>query len=177
MAPSPVTLEAIQKLIEAGNDRVITALEKKFAQLERRVEILESENFEKDATVAKLSRELETERMLSRELAERIESMDANRRLSSLILTCSDFGKRLVGENIIEKSMDVLNKRFGGLELSADEIQVAHRLENEQKVIVKFLRRHVRDNVHERRFELFPRRSAEDGRNGSHGDRIAPLYI
>ncbi|KAF0303684.1 hypothetical protein FJT64_024337 [Amphibalanus amphitrite] len=57
-AQSEVTLEAIQKLIEAGNANIIEALETRFAQQERRIEILEAECHEKEITISQLRQEL-----------------------------------------------------------------------------------------------------------------------
>ena len=179
-ASSPaVTLEAIKELIQAGNDHVISALDKKFAQLQQRIEILESEKFERDQTVDKLARALDEEKAKNRDMAERLESIDANRRLSSLILTCNEFGLRTAGENIIQMAVDALNKRMADLDLKCEEIQGAHRLEDDHKVIVKFLRRHVRDSIFERRFEL-SRNSSSSGFSGGRfpgAQQPAPLYL
>ena len=55
-----VTLEAIERLIETGNGKVITALEAKFERFERRLEALESESFEKDLVIQRLQDEVLT---------------------------------------------------------------------------------------------------------------------
>lgn len=179
---SPVTLHAIQSLIEAGNNRVIQVLEAKFAHCERRLEMLEAENMEKDLVIKKLSDEVAAQKAQNLDLKERVAAMDANRRLSSLILACDDFGTRENGEDIVEKSVKVLNRHLEGLDLKSEDIQAAHRLQEDKKVIVKFVRRPVRDNIYERRFELFSRnaqggRSSHSGRGNSSNGQLAPLYI
>ena len=173
---SEVTLPAIQQLIEAGNSRVIKALEARFAQQERRIEILEAECFDKDATIRQLNQEVRSQRQEVDALKDKIDGIDMNRRLSSLILTCEEFGQRSSGENIEVMTVRVLNKRFPDVNLTTADIQAAHRLPGNGKVIAMFVRRGVRDELFERRFELA--RRPESGRRGSPSDRrMAALYL
>ena len=83
---------------------------------------------------------------------------------------------------MIPKVVRILNSRLPGLDLTEGDLQVAHRLEGDSKVIAKFLRRGVRDNVFERRFELFPKRDSNGRLAHSRGgvashQQMAPLYI
>ena len=178
----PVTLEALERLIEAGNGRVIAAIEARFAQFERRLDILETESFEKDLTIQRLQGEMTTLSKVNMEMKEQLEGIDMNRRLSSLILTCDDFRNRSQNEDMEMKVVQVLNKRLPKLDLAIGDIQVAHRLQSNNKVIVKFLKRCVREEVFERRFELFMSgggRLRPDSGGGDDVDRrgMAPLYI
>ena len=112
-----------------------------------------------------------------------------NSRLSSLILTCSDFGTRTPNEDIEKKVVEVLNKRFGNLHLAVADIQAAHRLQSDDKVIVKFGKRQIRDSIYDGRFDINRRagRAGDPGRGvraGSHwaaasGREVGmmPLYI
>ena len=178
-----VTLEAIERLIETGNGKVITALEAKFERFERRLKALESESFEKDLVIQRLQDEVLTLRKERTEMGESLEGIDMNRRLSSLILTCDDFGPRSYNEDIELMTTQLLNQRLPDLKLTANDIQVAHRLQNDRKVIVKFFKRRVRYDIYERRFELFSRGGGGGSRAGrdrgaSSGPReMAPLYI
>ena len=181
-AQSEVTLQAIQQLIEAGNTRIIEALEARFVQQERRIEILEAECHEKDATIRQVSQEMLSQRREIEDLREKIDGIDMNRRMSSLILTCDDFGQRRPGEDIEMMTVRVLNKRFPDLKLTTADIQAAHRLQDRGKVIAKFVKRDVRDRLFERRFELAGRRvgAVRPGtdRRGAPGDQqMAPLYL
>ena len=81
-----VTLAAIERLIEIGTGKVITALEARFERFERRLDVLETECFEKDIAISKLQGEIETLRKDNVEMREQIEGIDINRRMSSLIL-------------------------------------------------------------------------------------------
>ena len=168
-----VTLEATQRLIEAGNRDVIAAFDAKFAQLERRLDIVESECMEKDLEIKRLNTVVATQQKEGAELRERLEGIDVNRRLSSLILTCDDFGARIRDENIEARAVQVLNNRFPDLQLTEADIQVAHRLQTNSKVFVKFIKRRVRDDVFERRFELFGRRGDAGRPRSGHGDARA----
>ena len=178
----PVTLEAIQRLIETGNREVIAALDAKLAQLAKRLDIVESECMDKDLEIKRLSAAVATQERENADLRERLEGIDLNRRLSSLILTCDDFGPRAQNEDIEARVVQVLKNRFPDLLLTVADIQVAHRLQNNSKVIVKFLKRRVRDDVFERRFSLLdrraaPRRPAPDHSDSRVGQRMAPLFI
>lgn len=181
-ARAGVTLEAIKDLIEKGNNHVIQVLERKFESMERRLEALESEVFDKDRVINDLTKECQQRKEENEELRQRLDGIDRNRRLSSLILTCRAFGTRTQGEDVVPRVVEVLNSRLPGLRLKSEDIQVAHRLETDSKVIVKFLRRSVRDAVYERRFELFPKRDVAErfaaGRGGvAAQSQMAPLYI
>ena len=91
MELSAAALSAIQRLIDAGNARVISALDAKIGVLERRVALLEGECMDKDAEIGRLNERLEQQGKALEDLQARAEGIDANRRLSSLILTCEDF--------------------------------------------------------------------------------------
>ena len=176
-----VTLAAIERLIEIGTGKVITALEARFERFERRLEVLETECFEKDIVISKLKGEVETLRKDNVELREQIEGIDTNRRMSSLILTCDDFGARSQDEDIERMAVQVLNQRFTGLGLDVGDIQAAHRLQSNNKVIVRFMKRRMRDVIFERRFELFARSGNSRPGLGQSGEagrrRMAPLYL
>ena len=172
-----VTLDAIQRLIEAGNRNVIAAFDAKFAQLSKRLDIVESECVEKDFEIKRLKASVAAQEKENTELRERLEGIDLNRRLSSLILTSDDFGPRTPNEDIEERTVQVLNSRFPDLKLTTADLQVAHRLQTENKVIVKFGKRRVRDTVFERRFDLFGRRPGPSGGGAGAGRGSAALYI
>ena len=172
-----VTLDAIQRLIEAGNRNVIAAFDAKFAQLSKRLDIVESECVEKDFEIKRLKASVAAQEKENTELTERLEGIDLNRRLSSLILTSDDFGPRAPNEDIEERSVQVLNNRFPDLKLTTADLQVAHRLQSDNKVIVKFGKRRVRDAVFERRFDLFSRRPGPGGAGAGAGRGSAALYI
>lgn len=181
-ASGSVTLEAIQQLIRDENNRVIAAIEAKFAQMEKRVEILESENLEKHVEIETLRKNVAEQKRINAELTERIDGIDMNRRLSSLILTCNEFKSKSSAAEVTESAVRVLNNRLPELNASVDDIQVAHKLQREDKVFVKFLRRSLRDEVYERRFELIERRSRDKGssqasRESCPGSEKAPLFI
>lgn len=176
-----VTLAAIERLIEIGTGKVITALEARFERFERRLDVLESECFEKDIAISKLQGEVESLQKDNVELREQMEGIDINRRMSSLILTCDDFGARSQDEDVELMAVQVLNQRLTHLNLDVGDIQAAHRLQSNNKVIVRFMKRRVRDAIFERRFDLFGRgggarsgrgQSGEDGRR-----QMAPLYL
>ena len=163
-------LAAIKDLINAGNARVISAIDAKLDILERRVNILESEVMDKDLEIRSLRERLERQERVNDDLKEQVEGIDANRRLSSIILTCDDFTPRSPNENIEEMVSQVINNRFPQINMTAADIQAAHRLQGKNKVIVRFIKRRLRDTVYDSRFELM-------GGAASRGRRMAPLYI
>ena len=176
---SAASLEAIQRLIEVSSAKVIKTFEAKCEQFEKRIFILESEVMDREQDMKQLNEQLQAERTINRDLQRQIEGIDVNRRLSSLILTCSDFEPRTPSEDIEERIVGVLNQRFQDLRLTTADIQAAHRLQKDSKVIVKFVRRRVRDEIYDRRFELARRDAGVAGglRSGAGGRRPKPLYI
>ena len=173
-------LAAIRELIQTGNASVIATLEARFEHLEKRIEVVEHECMEKDLRISALSEQLESQMKVNASLQEQIESIDNNRRLSSLILTCREFERRSKNEDVEAMVVQALNRRFPQLSLSETDIQVAHRLQNESKLYVKFVKRHTRDRVFDCRFEGL--RGSDGGTLGAsaarRGDeRAAPLYI
>ena len=177
-APAPDAVElsasalaAIQLLIDAGNGRVISAFDAKIDVLERRIAILEGECFDKDEEIRCLKDKLTRQDSAIEELRQRVEGIDANRRLSSLILTCDDFVASSQSENIEDKITQAINKRLSGIQMTTDDIQAAHRLQGRNKVIVRFVRRGLRDAVYDSRFQLFGSAAGRGQRGG------APLYI
>ena len=147
-------LAAIQQLVENGQSAVISAFELKFERMERRLNVLESELMDRELEVQKINEQLRLQTQANVELRAQVESIDLNRRLSSLILTCDDFAQRSQNENIEEKVTLVLNERIPALNLTVTEIHVAHRLQRDDKVIVKFTKRSTRDRIYDARFGL-----------------------
>ena len=178
-------LAAIRQTVDAGIASMIGAFEAKFEKMEKRLSLLESEMMDKDIKLRDLGEKLTRQMEDNAELRTQIENMDLNRRLSSLILTCDDFGPRLTGEDIEEKVVSVLSERIPGLKLALSDIHVAHRLQRDDKVIVKFLKRSLRDKIYDSRFNLAsfsPGQSlVQSGAGGApniRGDRrLASLYI
>ena len=156
-----VTLEAIRRLIEEGNKNVISVMEARLDQMERRMEkrldLLEADSMKKDQIIKKLQDQIITQKKENDELKDRLNGIDHNRRLSSLILTSEEFTLRQPGEDMELRAVELLNRRLPGLGLSTRDIQICHRLQGDNKCIIKFFKRNVRDAVFERRFELFQR--------------------
>ena len=185
VALSTSALAAIRQLIDQGMATVIKAFETKFEQMEKRIDILEAENIEKDNELKRLGKHLEYQVKANTQLQAQVESIDQNRRLSSLILTCDDFGRRSTDENLEEKIVKILKERITELSLTTADIQAAHRLQKDNKVICKFIKRSVRDGIYDARFDLLtrvapPRRAGPGGRGsvGSYsGRQLPPLYI
>ena len=173
------SLAAIQQMIEASVSKVIGTFETKCEQLEKRISILESEGMDRELELKKMREQLDAQNKVNDELQKQVEAIDANRRLSSLILTCSEFEPRHTNEDIEDRVVSLLNGRFRDLRLTTSDIQAAHRLQKDSKVIVRFVKRRVRDDIYDRRFEL-ARRDAEAGvgpRGGTGGRRPGSLFI
>ena len=172
-------LAAIRQLVDNGISSVIRAFENKVETIERRLSVLESEAMDRDHAVRQLEEQLATQTRLNADLQAQVESIDLNRRLSSLILTCDEFGQRKMNEDMEGKVVSLLNERIQGLSLTITDIHAAHRLQRDDKVIVKFARRSVRDRVFEARFHLaaYESTSARTG-SGAIGRRRGPaLFI
>ena len=127
------------------------------------------------ARLKKLTDQLNFQTKLNVDLQRQVESLDVNSRLSSLILTCSEFGTRIPNEDIEKKVVEVLNKRFGNLHLTVADIQAAHRLQSDDKVIVKFGKRQIRDSIYDGRFDI-NRRAGRAGDPGR-GVRFGPHWV
>ena len=150
-----LALSQIKGLIEAGNATVLLKLDRLEARLEsfeKRLECLEHDGFENSTRTDRMERELTQLRQENLSLSDQVNSMDTNHRLDSLILKCQDFGRRNMDEDIEEKTRCILNSRFEWLSLSRHDLQVAHRLQADDTVICKFVRRSVRDQIYDSRF-------------------------
>ncbi|KAF0306437.1 hypothetical protein FJT64_002467 [Amphibalanus amphitrite] len=177
-------LAAISKLLDVRTAAVINAFEAKFERMERRLSVLESESMDKEIEIQRLGDELAHQIRINTDLQAQVESIDLNRRLASLILTCVDFGKRAVNENIEQIVVRILNERIPGLDLTTADIHAAHRLQRDDKVIVKFAKRSLRDKIYDARFSLTSYGPRADGSGvwpgaggGRGGRRRSPLYI
>lgn len=162
---SEITLEAIEALIDAGNSRIIQTIEAKFSSLERRLEIMEGELFEKSSKIECLEREMHELQQENVRLAEQVEGIDTNRRMNSLIFFCKDFGEPRRGENIEDKLVDVLNRHIPEVEIRKDDFQTVHRLYGSDKVIAKFIKTDKRNEVYEQRFVMAKRSGEQRQRN------------
>ena len=177
--PEPVQLNAatlaeIKRMIDQSNSNVIRTLEAKLESMERRLTILESECMDKDGQIQHLSTQLQQQVKVNEELDVRLEELDTNGRLSSLILTCEAFTPHPRNADIEQLVVTVLNERVSGLHMSKSDLQAAHKLQNDGKVICKFVKRQLRDTVYDARFDLARFSSGNPGRDGR---RLAPLYI
>ena len=175
---SAASLSAIQQLIDSSIARAMTSFEAKFEQLEKRISILECDGVSREIELKKLNDDLTKQRTLNSALQQQIENIDMNGRLSSLILTCAEFEVRQKKEDIKARAVSLLNRRFGDLNLTTADIQAAHRLQSDSKVVVRFVKRRIRDTVYERRFEL-AQSGAGRSQPGPGGVRRGPppLYI
>ena len=169
---SAAALSEIRHMHDTSVASIIKAFEAKFEQMERRVSCLESDLMDKDIQIRQLNEQLSQQTQINSSLQAQVESIDLNRRLSSLIFTCEDFGPRAVEDRVEEKIVQLLNNRIQGLRLTSSDIQAAHRLQRDDKIIVKFVKRSVRDAIYDARFSLTSRPFGAGSRAGT-----APLYI
>ena len=169
-------LTTIQGMIDAGIGKVIASFEARFGNLERRLDMMESENMDKDMEIKQLKEQVGLQERSIKELHDRLEGLDANRRISTLILACDDFNGREQGEDVEEMVVQALSRRYPKLKVSSQDIQDAHRLQANNKIIVKFVKRKVRDAVYEGRFDMVGGggglRRADRG-----AERLAPLFV
>ncbi|KAF0287340.1 hypothetical protein FJT64_001465 [Amphibalanus amphitrite] len=167
---SDAAMSRIKQMLDGSIATVIAAFETKFNSMQQRIDVLEGEVMDRDVEIRSLHEQLVRQGKALEEQQERTEGIDLNRRLSTLILTCDDFISKTTDEDVEQKISQVLNQRFPWLNMTPKDIQSAHRLQANNKVIVRFVKRRMRDAVYEGRFELV-NRTARDAR------RLSPLYI
>ena len=165
-------------MINTGIGKVIASFETKLESLEHRLAIVESENMEKDLKIDQLQERVISQGKAIDDLHDRLEDLDANRRLSSLILTCEDFTTRQANEDIEEMVVQAVSKRYPRLKITTADLNTAHRLQANNKIIVKFLKRWIRDEIFDGRFDMV----GGGGRPGSHSGaqaagRLAPMFV
>ena len=168
------TLAAIKHMIDQGNVKLMKSLELKLEGFEKRIAMLEGECMDKDITIKQLSDRLQEQIKANEETQQRLEEIDSNRRLSSLVLSCEDFVSHPRGENIEHLVVKVLNDRIPNLAVTVADVHAAHKLQDDRKVICKFVKRHIRDSVYEARFNLARVWRGDPGRDGR---RLPSLYI
>ena len=154
-------LAAIQKMVVEAKDEVIRTMEAKFESFERRIEIMEADIHSKDLEIQRLQKKVEVCEKQNNILHEQLESIDTNRRQNSLIFTCEEFGSPSHNENIEEKTVEILNKRFQDLRITGGDIQTVHRLQS-RNVICKFFKTDLRNTLYDRRMELAGRRRGSE---------------
>ena len=98
-------------------------------------------------------------------MQQRLEDIDLNSRMSSLILTCEEFAKHPRNKDIEQVVVKVLNERVAGLNMPTDAVHAAHKLQNDSKVICRFVKRQLRDGIYDARLRAHqvpgqPRREA-----------------
>ena len=150
-----LALTQIKGLIEAGNTTVIQKLERleaRLASFENRLDKIEHDGFETASKTDRLQEDLQQLRLENNILREQLSSIDVNNRQDSLILRCEDFGPRMLNEDIEDKTVCLLNSKFEWLQVSRGDFQVVHRLQTNNTVICKFLRRSIRDQIYDSRF-------------------------
>ena len=144
----------MRKMMTEENTKIVTALETRFGKMEKRIALLEGECMDKDKEMKALNKQLQAQININNRLQEQVESMDVNRRLSTLVLTCDDFKERHHNEDIERRAVDVINKRYSNINLTVSDVEVAHRLQGDSKVIIKFQKRRVRDMLYDERFDM-----------------------
>ncbi|KAF0311275.1 hypothetical protein FJT64_017878 [Amphibalanus amphitrite] len=162
-------LAAIQRLVNAGIASVIGVFETKFDKMSKRIELLESEAMDREVEMQHTREKLAQQIQVNSELQAQVESIDLNRRLASLIFTCEGFGRRSADEDAEQMIVSLLNERIPALKLTKADIHAAHRLQRDDKIIAKFVKRSVRDYIYDARFHLSP--------TGDFQGRRAPLFI
>ena len=154
-------LAAIRKMVTEAKDEVICSMNAKFESFEKRIDILEAELHTKDLEVQRLQTKVESCEKQVEALYEQIESIDMNRRQNSLIFACDEFGSPSLEENIAEKTVEIINKRFGDLRIAGGDIQTVHRLQG-RNVICKFFKTDLRNALYDRRMELARRQRSSE---------------
>ena len=124
-----------------------------------------------------INKQLQAQININNRLQEQVESMDVNRRLSTLVLACDDFKERHYNEDIERRAVDVINKRYSDINLTVADVEVAHRLQGDSKVIVKFQKRRIRDMLYDGRFDMARRCSGGGPDRGVRGERLRPLFV
>ena len=145
-------------------------MDAKYEAMEKRIEVLESELMDKTTETEQLKATSNKTENTVQELTKQIESMNINRRINTLILRCENFGKRTNEENIEDKVIQKLARRFPDIKITNQDIQTVHRLQGDYTVICKFVKTSMKNQLYERRLDM-ARKSRESGRS------LVPLFI
>ena len=168
------TLRVLESMIQRCNASMIAAFEAKFESMERRIQVIEGEVHDKDQRIQLLETELQRQGQINQQLHEQVQALDLNGRLASLVITCDDFKPRRQNEAVDRMAVDVLNARIQDLNMSVSDLHAAHRLQKDDKVICKFMRRQTRDFIYDSRFRMS--RHVLDS-NGRRTRDLKPCYI
>ena len=167
----------MRKMMTEENAKLVAALETRFEKMEKRIALLEGECMDKDKEMKAINKQLQAQININNRLQEQVESMDVNRRLSTLVLTCDDFKERHHNEDIERRAIDVINKRYSNINLTVADVEVAHRLQGDSKVIIWFQKRRVGDILYDERFDMARRCSGGGPDRGVSGERLRPLFV
>ena len=168
------TLSVLEAMIKRCNASMVAAFEAKFESMEHRIEIIEGEAHEKDTRIQQLEAQLQHQSQINQQLHDQVQAIDMNGRLASLVLTCDDFKSRRHDEDVNRMITDALNLRIRDLNMLPSDLHAAHRLQKDDKVICKFVRRQLRDYIYDSRFRMSCHELDGDGKRVR---ELKPCYI
>lgn len=156
--------QMIEVSIRSAVETLWEKIEGKMSSLEMKIDKLEGQIFERDQLVDELQDKLRVNQEHLSALEEQVEDMERNSRSASLIFRSKQFGRRVDGEDIVEKTIKLLNDNFSGQSVDKKDFSAVHRLSNENTVICAFVNKNLRNAIYDERLSLRGRDVGRDGR-------------
>lgn len=156
--------DVIEKSVQSALRPFTDEWTKTLESQQKKIEILESDLFEKAEKIYTLETRLaETSQQVTR-LTDQIEAMERHDRGSNLILYSKQLGSARVGEDVRGEATALLSSKFPHLPISAQVFSAAHRLPGDNLIICAFWDRDLRNRIYRDRLGLRDRRDAPEQR-------------
>lgn len=144
----------IQKSMEAEVTRITKTFETKVQSLERKVEVLEGELFEREKTIEEMGKQASTFEQHLSQLSAQVEEMERHERGINLVLSSKVFGSRRPGEDVKLMAVKALRSSLPHIPVETSDLSTAHRLSRDDAIICAFHDRDLRNKVYYARTQL-----------------------
>lgn len=156
--------QMIEVSIRSAVEKLWEKIDGKMSSLETKIDKLEGQIFERDQLVDELQDKLRVNQEHLSALEEQVEDLERNSRSASLIFRSNQIGKRVDGEDIVEKTIKLINDNFSTQSVDKKDFSAVHRLSNENTVICAFVNKNLRNAIYDERLSLRRREVGRDGR-------------
>ena len=146
--------EMIDSSIKSAFESLWEKIDRKVSSIETKIDKLEGQVFERDQVIDELQETVRSCQEHITGLEEQVEDLERNSRSSNLIFYSKQIGKREEGEDIQEKTINLINENFPAKSVTRRDFSAIHRLSSENTVICAFSSKNLRNEIYEERLTL-----------------------
>ena len=146
--------EMIDSSIKSAFESLWEKIDRKVSSIETKIDKLEGQVFERDQVIDELQETVRSCQEHITGLEEQVEDLERNSRSSNLIFYSKQIGKREEGEDIQEKTINLINENFPAKSVTRRDFSAINRLSSENTVICAFSSKNLRNEIYEERLTL-----------------------